>query len=101
MLLFWEMVVCDLQGHRGDNDGLPYLDEPYYYLLTDPAVCTRHREYGESDMGQAGINAFFQHHVCNEWCARLDIDYEKPSYSVTDSTYVPRRMSTSYHTLTR
>ena len=94
-----EQLVCDLQGHRGElGDGLPHLDQDYYYLLTDPAVCSRDRMYGESDLGPAGIDAFFRHHVCNEWCRALDIDYEKPTYS-SGVGHVPRTQSTSYHSL--
>ena len=43
-------LVCDLQGHRGDGS-LPHLGDDYYYLLTDPAICSSDREYGESDLG--------------------------------------------------
>lgn len=93
-----ESLVCDLQGHREDDDGYPHAGERYYYLLTDPAICTPCHEYGESDLGQAGIDAFFAHHVCNEWCEHLDIDYERPSYV---RAAIPRRQSTSYHSLLR
>ena len=46
-------LVCDLQGHRGEpGDGTPYRgEEDYYYLLTDPAICSSCREFGESDLG--------------------------------------------------
>ena len=43
-------LVCDLQGHRG-NGVFPHLGNDYYYLLTDPAICSMAREYGESDLG--------------------------------------------------
>jgi len=88
-------LVCDLQGHRG-NGSLPYLGQDYYYLLTDPAICSSSRIHGESDLGSQGINAFFNSHTCNEWCEHLDIDYERPQYSHTS---LPRAMSTSYHSL--
>jgi hypothetical protein len=87
-----------LQGHRGDGS-LPYLGNRFYYLLTDPAICSASREFGESDVGQAGIDAFFANHECNEWCEKLDIDYERPAYS-QQSFNLPRCQSTSYHTLT-
>jgi hypothetical protein len=89
-----EKLVCDLQGHREEDDGLMHAGERCYYLLTDPAVCTPCHEYGESDTGQSGINAFFAHHVCNEWCEHLDIEYEKPQFS---HATIPRCKSTSYH----
>jgi len=93
-----QKLVCDLQGHREEDDGLPHTGERYYYLLTDPAICTPCHDYGESDLGQAGINSFFAHHTCNEWCKWLDIEYERPVYS---SYVVRRQQSTSYHSLLR
>ena len=90
-------LVCDLQGHRGDGS-LPYLGENYYYLLTDPAICSANREYGESDLGQAGIDAFFRHHECNQYCHQLDLEYERPQFMF--SQHIAKRQSTSYHTLT-
>ena len=94
-----QQLVCDLQGHREENNGLPHAGERYYYLLTDPAICTPCHEYGESDMGQAGIDAFFRRHVCNRWCEHLDIEYEKPQYNSYST--IPCRQSTSYHSLRR
>ena len=88
-------LVCDLQGHRG-NGSLPYLGNSYYYLLTDPAICSASRQYGESDLGKQGIHAFFNHHTCNEWCERLDIEYERPQYAFSN---LATKKSTSYHTL--
>lgn len=93
-----QKLVCDLQGHCEEEDGLPHAGERYYYLLTDPAICTPCHEYGESDLGQSGINAFFAHHTCNEWCEHLDIEYERPQYAYAA---IPRRQSTSYHSLLR
>lgn len=93
-----EKLVCDLQGHREEDDGLPHKGERNYYLLTDPAICTPCHEYGESDTGQSGIDGFFAHHVCNHWCRKLDIDYERPQYACAS---IPRRQSTSYHSLLR
>ena len=91
-------LVCDLQGHREEDDGLPHAGERYYYLLTDPAICTPCHDYGESDTGQSGIDAFFAHHVCNQWCEHLDIEYEKPQYA---APRIACRQSTSYHSLLR
>ena len=48
--------------------------------------------------GQDGIDAFFANHRCNCWCEHLDIEYERPSYSYAA---IPRRQSTSYHSLLR
>lgn len=94
-----DQLVCDLQGHREEDDGLPHAGSRYYYLLTDPAICTPCHDYGESDIGQAGIDAFFAHHRCNAWCEHLEIDYEKPTY--TSVARIARCRSTSYHSLLR
>merc|ERR1719390_317611 len=40
-----DMLVCDLQGHRGRPGGPKYNGEEYYYLLTDPAVCSRDQRF--------------------------------------------------------
>lgn len=55
-----EYVVCDLQGGR----------YPDCYVLTDPVVLSRRKEFGPTDLGQAGIENFFQHHVCGRCCHR-------------------------------
>ena len=57
-------LVCDLQGVRGDEEEPRYGGnrETYYYLLTDPAINSTAKEFGVSDMGYAGIQAFFFKH---------------------------------------
>ncbi|CAK4150188.1 unnamed protein product [Aphanomyces euteiches] len=60
-----ELVVTDLQGHRGVPDGPPYLNYEYYYMLTDPCINSVEQEYGINDLGPASIDAFFQNHKCN------------------------------------
>jgi hypothetical protein len=91
-------LVCDCQGHRGDGS-LPHRGNSFYYLLTDPAICSASREFGEGDLGRRGIDAFFRNHTCNEWCEKLDIEYERPEYFSTAE--LPRRQSTTYNTLMR
>ena len=51
-------MICDLQGGYY-NDGV---------ILTDPVVLSLAREYGPTDLGSKGINNFFGHHTCNEFC---------------------------------
>ena len=43
-----------------------------------------------------GIDAFFRNHTCNEWCERLDIEYERPQFS---SWGIDTVKSTSYRSL--
>jgi Alpha-kinase family len=60
------MIVCDLQGrYRHDFRN----DSRCRFELTDPAVCSRSRSYGVTDMGEKGIESFFANHVCNQFCS--------------------------------
>ena len=38
------------------------------YELTDPAICSRRRLYGPTDLGEKGMETFFSNHCCNEYC---------------------------------
>lgn len=59
------LIVCDLQGrHRYDRFG----GRKTRFELTDPAICSRQRLYGPTDMGEKGIESFFANHVCNRFC---------------------------------
>jgi hypothetical protein len=66
-----EVLVCDLQGVR---------DIPSKgYWLTDPAILSPGREYGSTDIGNAGIHNFFASHKCTTMCRSLGIDKKCPS----------------------
>ncbi|KAK3375784.1 putative elongation factor 2 kinase [Lasiosphaeria ovina] len=51
-------LPCDIQG------GI-YEDE---VVLSDPAILSRTREYGVTDLDPEGIDRFFRRHVCNDLC---------------------------------
>lgn len=53
-----DCVLCDLQGGVYQHEA----------VITDPAILTRDRDYGVTDLGQAGIVNFFSRHVCNRYC---------------------------------
>lgn len=53
-------LVCDLQGGKYDD----------FFVLTDPVVCSKDESFGATDLGQAGMENFFAHHRCNEFCSR-------------------------------
>ena len=55
-------LVCDLQGVQ-QKDGT--------WLFTDPAVHTLQGGSGPTDLGFAGMHAFFYFHKCNEMCKGL------------------------------
>jgi Alpha-kinase family len=63
------LLVCDLQGrYRHD----PYDSRRCRFELTDPAICSRNRLYGPTDLGLKGIESFFAHHRCNQFCNSFD-----------------------------
>lgn len=56
------LLICDLQGrHRNDRN-------KKRFELTDPAICSRSRLYGPTDLGEKGIDSFFANHCCNDFC---------------------------------
>jgi Alpha-kinase family len=58
-------IVCDLQGRYKYNR---YDTTKSRFELTDPAICSRRRLYGLTDLGEKGIESFFACHECNEFC---------------------------------
>ena len=62
------LLVCDLQGrYRKDKFGRGARNKSRFEL-SDPAICSRKRSYGPTDLGEKGIDSFFCHHVCNQFC---------------------------------
>ncbi|CAK4650609.1 unnamed protein product [Aphanomyces euteiches] len=90
-----ELVVTDLQGHRGVPDGPPYLNYEYYYMLTDPCINSVEQEYGINDLGPAGIDAFFQNHKCNYLCRRHGLHGCRPKLRPAQYA-LPLKRSTTY-----
>lgn len=60
-------IVCDLQGRWRKKNAY---GRPRRYELSDPAICSRSRGYGPTDLGEKGIDSFFCNHSCNEFCHR-------------------------------
>jgi hypothetical protein len=57
-----QSLLCDLQGGVYDDR----------VVLTDPAIMTSQQKddkYGPTDLGVEGIDNFFAHHTCNEFCS--------------------------------
>jgi len=71
-----EMVLCDLQGAIEDEA----------VVLTDPVLNSRGLQFGPTDLGPKGIENFFHHHVCTQWC---DSSWQKPK--VTARHFNPRK----------
>ncbi len=60
-------LLCDLQGAVTEDGRL---------VLTDPAILSNIRtQYGDTDLGPEGIDRFFYHHQCNQYCQH---DWLKP-----------------------
>jgi hypothetical protein len=59
------LLVCDLQGRYRFNR---YNRSKCRFELADPAICSRSRKYGPTDLGEKGIHSFFSNHVCNRFC---------------------------------
>ena len=59
------MIVCDIQGRHKFNK---FAKSKSRFELTDPAICSRARRYGPTDLGEKGIDSFFASHKCNEFC---------------------------------
>jgi hypothetical protein len=74
-----KLLLTDLQG--GIVKGA--------VVLSDPVILSREQKYGPTDLGQAGIENFFHHHKCSEFCCHSWLKMEDPT------KYFKPRMSTS------
>lgn len=81
-----EMIVCDIQGRYRFNS---YARKKSRFELGDPAICSRWREYGPTDLGEKGIDSFFSNHVCNEFC---ESHWGRPTHP---TQWFPRNQGTS------
>ena len=73
-----ETIISDFQGIKKDN----------YYELTDPAVQSINREYGEADLGTYGLLAFLVRHKHNQYCKDLpwpkDEEFQRLSNEISN-----------------
>eukprot|EP00581_Thalassiosira_minuscula_P031510 CAMPEP_0183761802 /NCGR_PEP_ID=MMETSP0739-20130205/8660_1 /TAXON_ID=385413 /ORGANISM="Thalassiosira miniscula, Strain CCMP1093" /LENGTH=266 /DNA_ID=CAMNT_0026000003 /DNA_START=172 /DNA_END=972 /DNA_ORIENTATION=+ len=83
-----QMIVCDLQGRYKHNR---YNRSKSRFELTDIAICSRRRSYGPTDLGEKGIDSFFNSHVCNQFC-HVDGHWARPKYT---RQWFPQSSSTS------
>lgn len=75
-------LLCDLQGSM-DRD---------HFLLTDPVIHSLTDEYGATDGGKAGMDAFFSRHRCNSYCSAS----WGRSAPLGSATLLPARSGTSF-----
>lgn len=80
------MIVCDIQGRYRHNRFNRRMSR---FELGDPAICSRRRLYGPTDLGEKGIESFFANHQCNEFCQS---NWSKPK---RPRVWFPQTMGTS------
>jgi hypothetical protein len=72
-----EMMVVDLQGSLQERQPNKAGRERPKFLLTDPALHTddglSNKNYGRTNLGRRGMNAFFKTHQCNAFCRLLNL----------------------------
>ena len=76
------LLFCDAQGVRAKNS----------YHITDLALHSKWKGYGDSDFGEAGFEAFFENHICNDFFDDEWIKYKGKSKGVKPA----RGKATSY-----
>ena len=82
------MIVCDLQGRYRHNK---YNKGKSRFELTDVAICSRRCTYGPTDLGEKGIDSFFNNHRCNQFCS-VDTKWQRPRKT---RQWFPKSSSTS------
>ncbi|KAL7553934.1 hypothetical protein ACHAWF_017291 [Thalassiosira exigua] len=83
-----QLIVCDLQGRYRSNR---YNRSKSRFELTDVAICSRRCSYGPTDLGEKGIDSFFDSHVCNQFCS-VDQYWQRPRNT---RQWFPQTSSTS------
>jgi len=82
------LIVCDLQGRYKPNR---FTKSKSRFELTDVAICSRRCTYGPTDLGEKGIDSFFNSHVCNQFCG-VDGHWARPKLT---RQWFPQSSSTS------
>eukprot|EP00466_Bigelowiella_natans_P015158 jgi/Bigna1/46153/estExt_Genewise1.C_20235 len=62
------LMIADVQGISVES-----ADSKESYIFTDPSIHCEQREFGSTNLKKAGIQAFFDRHVCNEHCKSLGL----------------------------
>ena len=57
------LVVVDLQGIERKSE----------YGLTDPCINCKEPRFGNTNMGEVGIQQFFRTHKCNDICKHMGL----------------------------
>jgi len=83
-----QLIVCDLQGRYRHNR---FNKSKSRFELTDVAICSRRCKYGPTDLGEKGIDSYFNNHVCNQFCS-VDRKWQRPRDT---RQWFPKSSSTS------
>ncbi|CAD7936050.1 unnamed protein product [Amoebophrya sp. A120] len=77
-------LLCDMQSQRVGRQNV--------YVLSDIAICSEARAYGETDLGARGMENFLHYHRCGPFCSKAWRTWEG-----AEQKFQPV-MSTSMHT---
>merc|ERR1719188_1092346 len=83
-----QRLLCDLQGGAYDT----------HFVLTDPAILSTNRAFGQADGGTKFMQNFFGHHKCNCYCDRgwMRMPVSKPLFRAQRGTsFLPRALGKS------
>lgn len=72
-----KLLICDIQGVKDANQ----------HSLTDPAIHSDEGQYGSTDLGKQGMEAFFKKHKCEKYCSKLQLQDGDASESVTEPVF--------------
>ena len=72
-----KLLICDIQGVKDKNQ----------YSLTDPAIHSDTQwQYGSTDLGPKGMEAFFKEHTCEDYCSKLGLQDGDASFNQSEVT---------------
>lgn len=73
------LMVVDIQGVRSGEE----------FILTDPAIhCVATEKFGQTNLGEAGMDAFFKGHSCNSICKALKLHRHRSQEKGVETLHV-------------
>ena len=73
-----KLLVCDIQGVKDTNQ----------YSLTDPAIHSDTQDYGDTDLGETGMEKFLKEHKCEDHCLKLGLQDGDATKSLSNESEV-------------
>jgi len=65
-------------------------------VLSDPVIMSKAQDWGPADLGQEGINSFFNRHRCNKYCRANWLKPNKAQKAVYPEGQRTTRINTSH-----